>query len=157
MTKHNSIIKIVHMILAAVLLTFSTSSAKETKTNTMIRSVDGYSVTIELSSGLISSIHIKHANKLYAIPKNLYTDIKQPHLGEGFSATNFHLEITKSKAFIGIKSGKKDLPADHRWVLSLPLKTVSRITRVANKTGYHEAHPSTALEMKPIKMPNKSQ
>ncbi len=147
--------QIVAFILAfTVLLSFagvSLADAKreeEIKPKTVVRSAGGYSVTIKLSSGAISSVLIMHGKERYSLPKDLYTDIKNPHLGKDFTPADFRLDITNSKAFVRIKAGDRDLPEDHAWVMPLPLKTVSRITRVANKTGYHEAHSSTALESK---------
>lgn len=113
------------------------------------RIVGDYSATIEVSSGAsrtIRSILIEHAEAKYTVPKEVYDDIKDTHLGEGFDPGSFRLEIKDSAAIVWIKSGARDHPSDHAWIMKLPLESVRRITRRAEVTGYHEAHSLTPLE-----------
>ena len=154
MTNINSAKKKISIFFVTCLFVFSTSSAKESNPKEVTRSSGIYSATIELSpSGVISSVFIKHGKKQYTIPKGLYKDyknedLKNPHLGKGFDPEDFRLEITKSKIFVRIKTGDRVNPQDHFWMMPLPLKTVSRISRKLGTTGYSQVHSSRALESK---------
>jgi hypothetical protein len=127
---------------------FAATSGEELNSMTASRSAEGYSITINLTKvapRTIQSIRIKHRDQVFFLPRKTFTDIKNPHLGREFNADDFRLEVTDSKVLVRVRAGAKDLPEDHAWILPLPLEQVRRITREANKTGYHEAHPSTPL------------
>lgn len=112
------------------------------------RTAGDYRVTITLTDAeprSISSIAVQRGKERFTLPASLFDDIRAPHLGPGFKAAEFRFEAKRDKALIRITAGSGQYPDDHVWVLPLPLKDASRITRSGDVTGYGETRPSTPL------------
>jgi len=133
-------------IVAFLLLTGLAAIAKEpTKA---IRSAGDYQVTITLSDAnpiSISSISVKHGKQVIELPATLFSDITSPHIGGSYKASEFVVEAKRSKLFIRLTAGDGKIPDDHALILTLPLKSASRITRSGDFTGYTETRSATPI------------
>ena len=112
------------------------------------RNAGGYRVTITLADidpRGISSITVQRGKERFTLPPSLFDDIRAPHLGPGFKATEFRFEMKRDSAFIRIVAGDDTYPDLHFWALSLPLKDASRSSRVGDRTGYRRTRPPTPL------------
>ena len=137
------------MFVALFLSAFPLSAAEPVA---VTRSAGGYRVTLTLTDTEprgISSIAVQRGKERFTLPASLFDDIRAPHLGAGFKAAEFRFETKRDKAFIRIVAGDRAYPDDHAWILSLPLKDASRISRVGDTTGYKETRPSTPLVPQP--------
>jgi hypothetical protein len=118
------------------------------------RSAGEYRVTITLAdetSRDIGSIAIIHGKERFTFPASLFNDIHAAHIGAGFNAAEFRLEVKGAYAVIRVLADNARRPEDaqhpdeHIWHLSLPLKEASRIGRQGDETGFAQRRPATLL------------
>ncbi len=129
-------------------LILSLATHSEGKVVEDTRVAGDYRVTITANGTgpyVISSIVVREGAARFILPESLFDDIQFPHIGGGFKPVEFEFEIKKSKAFIRIVAGGSSEPDDHTWILNLPLKDASRITRAGGSTGYGETRSATPL------------
>jgi hypothetical protein len=112
------------------------------------RSSGMFRVTILLSDSQprgIASIVLQYGRDQYKFPNSLFDDIRNPHIGSGFKPSAFFIEAHRSNLSVSIASDGSKFPEEHTWLIPLPPKEASRITRSDNKTGFAETRPSTLL------------